>query len=85
MLRADVPALKIVAKATQVVPFSIGNIRGRRDCIGATICELLSSHYASYGDSLAGIPDTKLWSLAGPSAASAPKVALSTSHRCDRS
>jgi hypothetical protein len=52
-------AVKIVAKATPAVPFSIGKARGSRNWIDATICELLRSHHpTSCGSRLMGILET---------------------------
>jgi hypothetical protein len=57
--RALCPAVKTFAKATPAVPFSIGKVlRGRKDWIDATVCELSSSHPTSRGDGLPGTLET---------------------------
>jgi hypothetical protein len=45
-------AVKIIAQATPVIPFSIGEARGRKVWIDVMIRDLSSSHSAFSGDRL---------------------------------
>jgi hypothetical protein len=69
-VRMCLGAVKIVARATQLVQFSIGNAQGRKDWIDATISELDRLTGRLGNDRYSGIA-LALWSLVSPPVASA--------------